>query len=71
MEDLERLENLESNQKIVMDEEFVQNGVMDAKIDPKIAMDLFIFKNWWMEHSANQKSKIVGRTLLLRMNRDC
>ena len=43
-----------SNQKIVMDETLVQNGVMDekfvknflmgAKIDPKVVMDLSVFK---------------------------
>ena len=43
-----------SDQKVVMDEELVQNGVMDgkfvknfvmnAKLDPKIVMDLSIFK---------------------------
>ena len=42
------------NQKIVMNEELVQNGVMNekfvknfvmnAKIDPKVVMDLSIFK---------------------------
>ena len=41
-----------------MNEELVQNGdgwkirenfVMDAKIEPKVVMDLSIFKNWWME----------------------
>ena len=39
-------------QKIVMDEELVQDDVMDAKIDPKVVMDLSIFKNWLMEQSA-------------------
>ena len=60
-----------SNQKIVMNEELVQNGVMNeqfvknfvmnAKIDPKVVMDLSIFKNWWMDQFATQQSKIVGR----------
>ena len=45
----------------VMDEEFVKNFVMDAKIDPKVVLDLSMSKNWWMEHSATQLSKIVGR----------
>ena len=45
---------LKINQKIVMDEDLVQNGVMDgelvqnilmnAKIDPKVVMDLSIFQ---------------------------
>ena len=45
---------IKTNQKIVMDEDLVQNGVMDekfvknfmmvAKIDPKVVMDLSIFK---------------------------
>ena len=34
---------------------------MNAKIDPKVVMDLSIFKNWWMETFATQQSKIVGR----------
>ena len=34
-----------SNQEIVMDGKFVKNFVMDAKIDPKVVMDLSIFKN--------------------------
>ena len=33
-----------SDQKIVMDGKFVKNFVMDAKIDPKVVMDLSIFK---------------------------
>ena len=53
-----------SNQKMVMDEELVQNVVVDekivknfvmgAKIDPKIEMDLRMFEiggwieSWWM-----------------------
>ena len=41
-----------SNRKIVMDEELVQNDVMDAKIDPKVVMDLSIFKIGWMERFA-------------------
>ena len=34
--------------------------VMDAKSDPKVVMDLSIFKNRWMEQSATQESKFVG-----------
>ena len=56
-----------SNQKIVMNEELVQNGVMhekfvknsvmDAKIDPKVVMDLSIFKigGWNSLQPINQK----------------
>ena len=33
-----------SNQKIVMDEQFGKNSVMDGKNDPKVVMDLSIFK---------------------------
>ena len=53
-------------QNVVMDEELVQNGVMDeklvknfvmgAKIDPKIVMDLSVFK-------------IGGRNILQPSNR--
>ena len=55
-----------SNQKIVMNEELVQNGVMNeknvknfvnAKIDPKAVMDLSISKigGWSNLHPINQK----------------
>ena len=56
----------EINQKIVMDEESVQNGVMDgrfvknfvmdAEIDPKVVIDLFIFKigGWNSLQPSNQ-----------------
>ena len=56
-----------SNQKVVRDEELVQNGVMDgkfvknfvmgAKIDPKVVMDLSIFKigGWNSLQPINQK----------------
>ena len=52
--DEESWKTWKSNQKIVIDEELVQNGVMDekivknfvmdAKIDPKVVMDLSIIK---------------------------
>ena len=51
-----------SNQhNCVMNEGLVQNGVRNAKIDPKVVMDLSIFKNWWMGQFATQQPKIVGR----------
>ena len=61
-----------SNQKIVMNEELVQNGVMNekfvknfvmnAKIDPKVVMDLSVFKfGGWNSQFAIQQSKFVGR----------
>ena len=60
-----------SNQKIVMNEELFQNGVMNdrfvknfvmnAKIDPKVVMDLSIFKTGGMEHFATHQSKKFGR----------
>ena len=37
----------------------MKNFVMGAKIDPKVVMDLSIFKNWWMEHSATQNRKLL------------
>ena len=58
------METWKSNQKIVMDEELIPNGVMDgkfvknfvmyAKIDPKVVMDLSIYKVGGMEHFATQ-----------------
>ena len=56
-----------SDQKIAMDEElvqnsvmnekFVKNSVMNAKIDPKVVMDLSIFKigGWNSLQSCNQQ----------------
>ena len=46
----------------VMDEKFVKNFVMDAKIDPKVEMDLPIFKiSGWniLQHS---KRKLLGES---------
>ena len=75
--DEKSLKTWQSSQKIVINEELVQNGVMNgkivknfvmnAKIDRKVVMDLFIFLIWWMEQFATQQSKIVG----MRMNLGC
>ena len=45
------------DQDIVMDQELVQNGVMDGKIDPKVVMDLLIFTigGWYILQSSNRK----------------
>ena len=71
---------LKSNQKVVMDEELVQNGVMDekivknfvmgAKIDPKVVMDLSVNKigGWNILH---QEIENCLKNLSMRMNRDC
>ena len=85
VEILTRLNALEgefwkSDQKIVMDEELVQNGVMDGKfvknfvmdaeIDPKVVMDLSIFKiGGW--NSLQPINLILLEELLMRMNRGC
>ena len=60
-----------SHQKIVMHEELVQNGVMNekfvtnfvmsAKFDPQGCDGSVHIQNWWMEQSATQQSKFVGR----------
>ena len=49
--------NWKSNPKIVMNEELVQNSVTNAKIDPKVVMDLSIFKigGWNSLQPINQK----------------
>ena len=41
----------------VMDEKFVKNSVMDAEIDPKVAMDLSIFNigGWTILQPSNRK----------------
>ena len=44
-------------QQVVMDEELVQNVVMDAKIDPRVVMDLSAFKigGWNILQPSNRK----------------
>ena len=46
--------NKELVQNSLMDEKFVKNFVIDAKIDPKVEMDLSKISSWWMEQSATQ-----------------
>ena len=59
-----------SNQNIVMTEEFVKNSVMNATIDPKIVMDLSIFKiGGWKIYS--RATTIFWKNLLMRLNRGC
>ena len=38
--------NEELVQNSVMNEQFVKNFVTNAKLDPKVVMDLYIFFNW-------------------------
>ena len=54
----------------VMDGKFVKNFVKDAKIDPKVVMDLSIFKigAWNSLQPINQS---LPRNSLMRMNRGC
>ena len=50
-------------QNVAMSEKFVKNFVMDAKIDPKVEMDLPIFKiSGWniLQHS---KRKLMGESI--------
>ena len=68
-------------QNDVMDEELVQNGVMDgqfvknfvmnAKIDPKVVMDLSIFKIGGRNSLQLYIIRISWKNLLIRMNRGC
>ena len=45
-------------QKIVMDEELFQNGVIDGKFE---GCDASVpFQNWWMEQSATHQPEFVG-----------
>ena len=57
-------QNIMMNEKFVnknvMNGEIVQNIVINAKIDPKVAMDLYMFKNWWLEPFTAQEPKIIG-----------
>ena len=67
-----------SNQKIVMDESLVPNGVidgkfvknfvMDAKIDPKVEMEV---SKLVVGTVCNPSIKICWKNLLMRMNRGC
>ena len=41
-------------QHVAMGEQIVKNFVVDAKIDPKVVIDLPIFKIGGREHSATQ-----------------
>ena len=52
----------------VMDEKFVKNFVMGAKIDPKVVMDLSVFKigGWY-----NPVIENCRKNVLIRMSRDC
>ena len=53
-----------------MNEELVQNGVMTAEIDPRIVMDLSIFKigGWNILQPTNQN---LLEILLMGMNLGC
>ena len=52
--------NEELVQNDVMNENFVKNFVMNAKIDPKIVMDLSVFKTGGWNSLQTNQSKIVG-----------
>ena len=59
------------NQKIVMNENSWKNFVMNAKIDPKVVMDLSIFKIGGFGTVCNSSINIGRKNLLTRMNRGC
>ena len=48
-------------QNVAMGENFVKNFVMDAKIDPKVEVDLPIFKISGRNILKHSKRKTVGR----------
>ena len=70
-----------SDQKVVMDEELVQNGAMDGKfvksfvmsatIDPKVVLVLSIFKILVDGTVCHLLITICWRNSLMRMNRGC
>ena len=49
----------------------MKNFVMNAKIDPKVVMDLFILKIWWMEQFCNPSIENCWKSLLMGMNLGC
>ena len=53
--------NEELVQNGVLNGKFAKNFVMNAKIDPKVVMDLSILGDWWMDQFATHQSKFVGR----------
>ena len=69
-----------SNQKIVTDEDLVQNSVMtekivknsvmDAKIDPRVVMELSMFKiGGW--NNLQPATKFYWKNIWMRMHRGC
>ena len=58
-----------SNQNIVVNEKFVKNNVMNAKIGPKVVMELSIFKigGWNNLHPINQHllDKFIGERVVV------
>ena len=58
-----------SNQNIVVNEKFVKNNVMNAKIGPKVVMEISIFKigGWNNVHPINQHSldKFIGERVVV------
>ena len=62
--------NDELVQNVVMDGKFVKDFVMGAKFDPKVVMDLSLFKI--VDGTVcNPSIKVCWRNLLIRMNRGC
>ena len=40
--------------------QFVKSGVMDAKVDPKVVMDLSMFKNGGWNNMLSGEKKVAG-----------
>ena len=49
-----------SNQHIVMNEEFVKNSVLNAKVDPTVVMEVSIIQIWWMEQFTAEQTKFIA-----------
>ena len=63
------VKNIVMNEEYRDNGEYVKNSLMNANVDPKVAMNLSTFKIWWMEHSAGQQRKKKLKNLLMRMAR--
>ena len=66
----EKLKSEKSNQNIAMSKENVKYSVMNAKIDPKVVMELSIFNLGGWNNLQPSNHNLLEK-LRLRMNRGC
>ena len=54
-----------------MNEDFVKNSVVNAKMDPKVCHRPIHIQFWFVERFSALQSQFFGKNLLLRMSRGC